>query len=118
MLTPMLQRASCVLLMGALFGACASNDGKATPPTAAAPAPTEKPAPAPVEKEPPAMESIGWATISEDGTITLDLQATGPNAVGEGRLVYAKDHAQYKEIAEHVGAIKPGERKPVAPFKD
>jgi hypothetical protein len=78
----------------------------------------EKPAAAPAEKEPAAMESIGWATITDDGTITLDLQATGPNAVGEGRLVYPKDHAQYKEIAAHVGAIKPGERKPVAPFKD
>jgi hypothetical protein len=115
----MLQRASYVLLMGALLGACASKDSQATPPTAVTPASSEKPAAAaPSEKEPPAMESIGWATISEDGTITLDLQATGPNAVGEGRLVYAKDHPQYKEIADHVGAIKPGERKPVAPFKD
>ena len=114
----MLKRASCVLLMGALLGACTSKDGQATPPTAATPAASEKPAAAPGEKEPPAMESIGWATISDDGTITLDLLATGPNAVGEGRLVYPKDHPQYKEIAEHVGAIKPGERKPVAPFKD
>ena len=115
----MLKRASCVLLMGALLGACASKDSPATPPTAAVPASSEKPAAAPAEKkEPPAMESIGWATISEDGTITLDLLATGPNAVGEGRLVYPKDHPQYKEVADHVGAIKPGERKSVAQFKD
>jgi len=56
------------------------------------------------------------AEMSADGTITLTLRATGPGMVGDGRLVYPPTHPHYDEIKKHVGPIKPGEQKPVAPF--
>lgn len=62
--------------------------------------------------------SIGRATMDENRTITLDLQAIGPNGEkGTGRLVYAKGHPQYNEILQHLGGLKPNENKPVRPFE-
>ncbi|MBN9686957.1 MULTISPECIES: hypothetical protein [unclassified Corallococcus] len=58
------------------------------------------------------------AEISADGTLTLTLRASGPGMTGDARLVYPPTHAQYELIKNHVGAIKPGEQKPVAPFPE
>jgi hypothetical protein len=63
------------------------------------------------------MKSIGQATMGEDGTITLDLRAEdSKGSVGDARLVYPPTHPKYQEILKHVGAIKPGETKPVSPW--
>ena len=63
------------------------------------------------------VESVGTATMSDDGTIVLQLRTSGP-AIGEARLVYRRGDPQYQEVLRHLGAILPGETKPVAPFPD
>jgi hypothetical protein len=64
-------------------------------------------------------DAIGTATMSDDGTLILDLRAEGAGGrVGWGRLIYPPDHAQYAEILRHVGTIKPGDRKLVPPWPD
>ncbi len=71
-------------------------------------------APATPEKAP---ESIGSATMKQDGTIVLTLRASGPGgAVGDAQVVYPKTHAEYGNILKHLGGLKPGETKPVPPF--
>jgi hypothetical protein len=67
--------------------------------------------------QPPVRQSIGTATMSQDGTLTLDLVArSSRGAGGEGRVVYKPGDPDYKAVLEHVGPIKPGETKPVAPW--
>ena len=61
-------------------------------------------------------ETIGAATQQADGTLVLDLRASGAGAIGDARLVYPPSHAQYAEILAHVGPIQPGESRPVCPF--
>mgnify|MGYP006905784716 CR=1 FL=1 len=57
--------------------------------------------------------------MEEDGTIILDLQATGEKGEkGIGRLVYPPSHEKYDFILDHIGGINPGENKPVPPFPD
>jgi hypothetical protein len=62
-----------------------------------------------VNKESP----IGTATMTEDGTITLDLRAGA-----HGRLVYRKGDKGYAEVLNHLGGLKPGESKLVRPWPD
>ena len=64
----------------------------------------------------PEQPSIGQATMEPDGTIILRLRAVSPGAVGDAMLRYPPDHPQYKSILEHLGGLKPGDSKPVAPF--
>jgi hypothetical protein len=68
---------------------------------------------------PPALaqDSIGTATMAPDGTITLQLRATGPGgAVGDGLFRYPPWHPQYEAILRHLGGLRPGETRPVRPF--
>ncbi len=72
-------------------------------------------------KPPPAkvQESIGTATMDKDGTVRLQLRATGAGGlVGDALLVYPRDHKDYRMILDHLGGLKPGERKVVPPFPD
>ena len=65
------------------------------------------------------QDSIGVAWLEPDGTIKLHLRATADGGItGTGVLSYSPVHAQYKEILEHVGPLKPGERVPVRPWDD
>jgi hypothetical protein len=63
-------------------------------------------------------QSIGTATMSPDGTIVLQLRAEGPGVRGEGRIVYPPTHKDYADVLKHLGGLKPGETKPVAPWPD
>ena len=38
--------------------------------------------------------------------------------VGDSRLVYGKDHPQYRQVLQHLGGLEPGETKPVPPWDD
>jgi hypothetical protein len=61
--------------------------------------------------------SIGVATMSPDGTITLQLRAEGAGGiVGDAVFVYKPGDKMYAEIKQHIGDIKPGETKPVPPW--
>ena len=61
---------------------------------------------------------IGTATMSADGTVTLDLETIDNGMSALGRLVYAPDDPQYDDVLRHIGAIRPGETKPVEPWPE
>lgn len=61
-------------------------------------------------------ESIGVATQEADGTIVLQLRASGGGAVGDGLMRYPPTHPNYAEVKAHVGPIPPGKSVPVKPF--
>jgi hypothetical protein len=63
-------------------------------------------------------ETIGTATMTEDGTIVMDLRASSPGALGDARISYRPDNPHYQEVLRHLGGLKPGEVKPVPPFGD
>lgn len=64
-----------------------------------------------------APESIGEARMESDGTIVLQLRASGP-VIGDAAIRYPPDHEQYRYILEHVGGLQPGMTKSVPPFPD
>jgi|SRR5271169_1755303 len=61
-----------------------------------------------------AVDSVGTAKMSADGTITLALRAW-PKPPAESQLVYAPNNSQYEDIKRHLGGIAPGQSKPVPP---
>jgi hypothetical protein len=63
-----------------------------------------------------AIDSIGTAEMSNDGTITLHLRSLWPDPIAEGEIRYAPDDPQYGEIKQHLGGIAPGDIKPVKPW--
>lgn len=86
-----------------------------TTPTTTTPPPTTEPA-TPASN---AGDSIGVATMLDDGTIQLQLIARGQGGmIGEALLRYPPTHAQYRYILDHLGGLQVGESKPVPPFPD
>jgi hypothetical protein len=64
-------------------------------------------------------DSIGVATMKDDGTIVLHLRAKAPNgATGEGTLVYPPSHPEYQNILSHIAPIRKGQSVPVKPWPD
>lgn len=63
-----------------------------------------------------AIDSVGSAKMSEDGTITLRLYTLWPQPFAETQHVYAPDDTQYGLIKRHLGGISPGQTKPVPPL--
>ena len=59
---------------------------------------------------------IGMAKMKEDGTLVLDLRATGPSIVGNGQVIYKVGDKNYNDVIQHIGKISPGEEKPVLPW--
>lgn len=98
----------CSMCLALLIGAgCVS---KAHDPAAA---------PHPAPSEATAGDSIGEATMREDGTLVLQLRAEGPaGLIGDGQVTYAPDHPDYQEVIDHLGGIRPGQKKPVPPWPD
>jgi hypothetical protein len=63
-------------------------------------------------------DSIGVATMADDGTLHLLLRAEDPGgAVGDATFKYAPGDDHYQEMVDHLGGIRPGEQKPVPPWK-
>ena len=79
------------------------------PRKAAEPAPANRPA---------QSASIGSATMKEDGTIVLQLRAEGPGALGDSMLIYPPNDPDYAKILQHIGPMRPGETKNVAPWPE
>jgi hypothetical protein len=68
---------------------------------------------------PSAPEPIGTARMEADGTIVLRLIARDPGgARGEASMRYPPSHPDYAAILHHVGPLRPGEERPVAPWPD
>jgi hypothetical protein len=64
------------------------------------------------------LESIGKATMEEDGTVVLQIRAAEAGLRGQTLLRYSPDHAEYRSILEHLGGLEPGDEKPVPPWPD
>ncbi len=63
------------------------------------------------------VESIGSATMKEDGTLVLQLRAEGEGGmVGDAYFEYKPDDLRYQETLDHLGGLQPGETKPVPPW--
>jgi hypothetical protein len=61
--------------------------------------------------------SIGTAWMEEGGTIVLQLRAYGPGGMtGDALIRYPVTHPDYERVLRHLGGLKQGERKPVAPW--
>lgn len=104
-----------VLVSACLLAPCAAAAAEKAPEKKGEKAKAPGKAPAKQEKAP---ESIGSATMKDDGTIVMMLRATGGGAVGDAMFAYPKTHPEYGKILEHLGGLKPGETKPVPPFPD
>lgn len=64
-------------------------------------------------------DSVGVATMMDDGTITLQLQTLPDEPVqGEVLLQYPPSHPQYGMIVSQLGGIQPGQNVLVPPFPD
>ena len=65
-------------------------------------------------------QSIGMATMKQNGTIVLQLRAEdgGGTAVGDVLIEYAPTHPDYQSIVSHLGGIELGQSKPVRPWPD
>ena len=77
---------------------------------------SKKPTPRAANEAPPS--SIGTATMSADGTITLRLRTGQRGVVGEGTISYKKGDKDYNDVLKHLGGLKPGETKPAPPWPD
>lgn len=105
------------LLVAQLLG-CPQPHGDATP----APIGSERPvtpwaAPRKENLDPPT--SIGSAKMLSDGTLELTLRATdGKGMVGDALLRLAPGDKDYEMWLQHLGGMKPGEEKIIAPFAE
>ena len=72
------------------------------------------------KKKKPLPEYIGEASMSRNGTITLNLGVydDDANAVGLAQQVYQVGDKDYREVLEHLGGMKPGEDKGVKPWPE
>lgn len=108
----MSEKLACALL-GALLIGCSEPREPAEPHIEVVPT---RSAQEPEVTEP--SESIGVATMRNDGTIVLHLRAEGPDAIGDARIEYPPSHERYQYVLDHLGGLRPGEDKPVPPFPD
>jgi hypothetical protein len=61
---------------------------------------------------------IGTATMKQDKAIILQLRSEQEDgSIAEGQFEYRIGDAEYKNILEHIGDIKPGETVKVKPWK-
>lgn len=66
--------------------------------------------------------SIGIATMEANGDIVLRLRAPlgddPSEGFGEGYFRYSPGTADYQNVLDHVGGLKPGESKPAPPWPE
>jgi tetratricopeptide (TPR) repeat protein len=60
--------------------------------------------------------TIGVASMESDGTIKLNLRAEGSGMIGDASIPCAPSDPNYKETLMHLGPLKPGDHKFVAPW--
>ena len=66
-----------------------------------------------------ANRPIGTATMTEDGTLVLDLVAEGPAGErGIARILRPTTDPRYAAWIEHLGGLRPGEEKLVPPWPE
>lgn len=62
------------------------------------------------------IKSMGYAWLSEDGTIFMHLRS--PGSIIESDLRYERTNPKYESIKRHLGEMKLGERTNVLPWCD
>ncbi len=62
-------------------------------------------------------DSIGVATMNADGTIVLNLHHHG-TVDADAEISYDRNDRQYRDIADHLGGLRPGQVKIVQPWSD
>ncbi len=63
------------------------------------------------------VQPIGEARMLPDNSIELNLSTTQPDgSIAHGLVTYKPSDPRYRSTLEHIGAIEPGERKPVYPW--
>jgi hypothetical protein len=71
----------------------------------------------PANNTPKPPDSIGVAWLEPDRTLVMQLRAESKDkALGDALLRYKPDDPAYRRMLDHVGELKPGERKPVPPW--
>lgn len=63
-------------------------------------------------------DSIGVASVYDDGTIRLKLKAQSGTAFKETAYLFPPEHPQYQIVADHVGRLTPGIWTPVPPWPE
>jgi len=61
---------------------------------------------------------IGVATMAADGTINMQLRSLPPGPIAEAFVSYPPSHPKYQEMLEHLGELRPGGSKFIAPFPE
>ena len=65
----------------------------------------------------PTNESIGTASLAEDGTLTLILHRNIETRFNFGIVLTIKpDNPRYRKYLDHIGYLPPGERKQIPPW--
>lgn len=76
----------------------------------------------PVHAQTPEPQAIGECWMEADGTIHMFLRAEtetkGGTIVGHSFQAYRPGDPDYAKILEHVGPMRPGDRKPVRAWPD
>ena len=63
------------------------------------------------------IDSIGSATMQDDGTIVMNLRVDEPDGmIGDGQVQCKPTDPEYADVLQHLGGLKPGESKPVPPW--
>jgi hypothetical protein len=62
------------------------------------------------------IDSIGVATMADDGTIRMRLRSLPPGPIAEGEFVYKPEDRDYQSVIEHLGGLARGQSKPVKPW--
>ena len=63
-------------------------------------------------------ESVGVATMREDGTLIFQLRSEDHGMIAEAMQTYPPNHPKYKKMIDHLGGLKPGQSKSIPPFGD
>lgn len=61
---------------------------------------------------------IGDASMTEDGTIVINLRRTTDGIDVSGTVKYAVDDPHYKAVLDHLGGMKPGDTRLVPAWDD
>ena len=59
---------------------------------------------------------IGYAGMTEDGTILMRVRKSGIDESTRAVEFYAPGDDKYAQMFAHLGGISPGQREPIRPF--
>lgn len=66
----------------------------------------------------PSMPFYGTATMNPDESLTLRLNRTADGKPADSTLTYIPGDRGYDSVKRHLRGIRPGQTRPVTPWKD